>query len=780
MPAVPTRTVAILGAGLLQIPLMRAARSLGLKVIALDQNHHAVGRDEATKFLHVQIADPAAVISALKPLQQELAFVVTVATDFSHIVGRVNDALSLPGVNARQGDVLTHKGKMRDFCREYEHAHPPYFYSPQKDACTSWMTANPCSNGFVIKPVQNMGARGVMLLKEASDLSFAFEFAQRASGKSVEESAQEAVIIEHYIPAREISVDALCYEGRVFLTGVADRLIEIKDRHFFIENGHTLPAGTNRTENDSILNTLQTFADSLRHLSNKPYHGALKGDLRLTAKGTVVIGEIAGRLSGGFMSTHTYLAAHGRNLMEMFIRLMQNDSSVIMSREQALQTEGTAIERSLYAEPGQISALLNKAEIAQLQIDFASRGVSLIHGNYQNGDIIQNLQNNIGKVYHTVIHGKDTESAETVFKDLRSHLNFTTATPEYNARAMAKTARESFNNAFCWVCKVCDGGYCASGLPGMGGRGDMNTFRDNVQALAEYKIVPEYISSSSALTTVDTTIRLFNRDDLVLAAPILSAPITGSITNMGGSITEFDYAMETGSAMTELQLMPTFGDGASADKYRVGLHAIESLKRGFPIFKPRSDQNELLKRIAEAQLAGAMAWGIDIDGVSFKTMTLKNAATSRKSVAELKELVSSSTLPCLIKGVMTVADAECAIAAGAAAIVVSNHGGRVLDGMPGTARVLPGISAYIKQHAPQVQVYVDGGIRSGADIFRMLALGADAVLIGRPIAIMAVGHGRVGVQSLLKHYLGELAQTMRVLGLKTLRDISPQHITRCL
>ena len=97
-----------------------------------------------------------------------------------------------------------------------------------------------------------MGARGVMYLKDAAELSFAHEFAQ-AHGRARVGGATDGgsrpahfdkngeVILEHYIPAREISVDALSFDGKVFLTGVADRLIEIKDGHFFIENGHTLP-----------------------------------------------------------------------------------------------------------------------------------------------------------------------------------------------------------------------------------------------------------------------------------------------------------------------------------------------------------------------------------------------------------------------------------------------------------------------------------------------------------------------------------------------------------
>jgi len=787
---VEKKSIAILGAGLLQQPLIREARALGFKTIVLDKNSQAIAAADADEFFAIDIADAARVVACLAPFRERLQFVITIATDFSHIVAAVNDAFGLPGANRAQGRVLTHKGAMRDFCREHGHAHPPYIYTTKKDEAEAWARDNPCPAGFVIKPVQNMGARGVMYLKEASELAFAFEFAQAHGGarlggateggsREIHDTAHE-VILEHYIPAREISVDALCFEGKVFLTGVADRLIEIKDRHFFIENGHTLPGDFTPAELEGLRDTMQRYADSLGSLGLKPYHGALKGDLRLTENGAIVIGEIAGRLSGGFMSTHTYPAAHGKNLLQMFLRLMAHDASVVLDHADAVRTQGVAIERSLYAEPGEISGLLAREALDKLEAEFAPQGLKNIFCNYANGALIGNLQNNIGKVYHTVIHAADLASAEALFSHLKSRLAFQVSIPPYNARAMAKTNREKWNNKFCWVCKVCDGDYCASNVPGMGGPGLMNSFRDNYVALQEYKLAPVYAKDGAEKITPDITLRLFSSAGPLIAAPVLSAPITGSVTNMGGSITEFDYAFETGSAMKGLDLMPTFGDGAAADKYRIGLHATQMLGRGIPIFKPRAEQQELIRRIEEAERAGATAYGVDIDGVSFKTMVLKSAETRHKSLAELKELAAASHLPFVIKGVMSTRDAETAAAAGAAAIIVSNHGGRIADGMPGTARVLPQIARWVKTNAPQMQVFADGGVRSGADIFRMLALGAEGVLIGRPIAIAAVGHGRSGVQSMLNAWLEELKQIMRVMGLRSLREIRPEHVAKFL
>lgn len=764
------RTIALLGAGLLQQPFIREARELGLRVIALDQNAQAYARQDADEFRQVQISDADAVIALLSPLRQELAFVTTVATDFSHIVGRVNDALGLPGLNTQQGIVLTHKGKMRDFCAAHGHPHPAYFYGKSKEDLTAWVRANPNAAGFVIKPVQNMGARGVMFIRGADDLSYAHEFA--ASQDKLGEA-----IVEHFVPAREISVDALCTRGKVFLTGVADRLIEIKDGHFFIENGHTLPAAITRDEYAAILATLQRYADSLSTLSDRPYHGALKGDLRLAQDGRVVIGEIAGRLSGGFMSTHTYPAAHGRSLMQLFVRLMLGEVAEPLTLADSVETKGVAIERSLYAEPGLLCGLPDESQLEMLRAEFAPLGLLELRCNYRNGDMAENLQNNIGKVFHSVIHAATLEQAEAVFRQLRQRLAFQSKTPPYDQRAMARIARSRFNNDFCWVCKVCDGGYCASGVPGMGGRGEMNSFRDNLVSLSEYRITPEYTEKKAA-GPASLEFEFLRLESLRFAGPILSAPITGSVTNMGGSITEYDYALETGHAMKQLNLMPTFGDGASADKYLVGLHAIEQLGYGMPVFKPRSEQKELIRRIEAAARAGATAWGIDIDGVSFRTMVLRSAATSHKSLAELRELKEASHLPMVVKGVMTERDAAVAIEAGASAIIVSNHGGRVADGMPGVARVLPQISRFIRKQAPQVQVLADGGVRSGADIFRMLALGAEAVLVGRPIAIMAVGLGRSGVASMLQHWLDELRSIMQVLGIGRLQDIRAKHVTK--
>ena len=124
---------------------------------------------------------------------------------------------------------------------------------------------------------------------------------------------------------------------------------------------------------------------------------------------------------------------------------------------------------------------------------------------------------------------------------------------------------------------------------------------------------------------------------------------------------------------------------------------------------------------------------------------------------------------------MNAKSALAAIEAGADAIVVSNHGGRVLDTMPGTAEVLPEVANAV---AGRVKILVDGGIREGIDILKMLALGADAVMIGRPICIAAFGGAQEGVEFYLDQKRSELKKAMILTGCPSINHIDPSVIVR--
>ncbi|MBQ9960103.1 MAG: alpha-hydroxy-acid oxidizing protein, partial [Oscillospiraceae bacterium] len=140
-----------------------------------------------------------------------------------------------------------------------------------------------------------------------------------------------------------------------------------------------------------------------------------------------------------------------------------------------------------------------------------------------------------------------------------------------------------------------------------------------------------------------------------------------------------------------------------------------------------------------------------------------------KTVDELAAIAKEAGVPFIVKGVMTVRGAQKALEAGVSGIVVSNHGGRVLDGCAATAEVLEEISAAVQGSG--LKVLVDGGIRSGTDIFRALALGANAVIIARPFVTAVYGAAEQGIACLVNKLGAELADTMAMCGAHSLDEI---------
>ena len=134
---------------------------------------------------------------------------------------------------------------------------------------------------------------------------------------------------------------------------------------------------------------------------------------------------------------------------------------------------------------------------------------------------------------------------------------------------------------------------------------------------------------------------------------------------------------------------------------------------------------------------------------------------------------SVTGLPVIVKGIMRAADADTAIKAGAAAIQVSNHGGRQLDGVHGAISVLRDVVQKVDGRVP---VIFDSGIRRGIDVFRALSLGAQAVALGRPALYgLAVG-GALGVRSAIQHLRDELQLTMLLAGARTVKGLSPDNL----
>ncbi|MCX8026386.1 MAG: alpha-hydroxy-acid oxidizing protein [Thermodesulfovibrionales bacterium] len=318
-----------------------------------------------------------------------------------------------------------------------------------------------------------------------------------------------------------------------------------------------------------------------------------------------------------------------------------------------------------------------------------------------------------------------------------------------------KTEAAKLLKPYCRCCPHCDGKACAGEVPGMGGVGTGQSFIANVEALKNIKLNMRTIHE---VKVPKTTIELWGH---TLSMPIISAPITGVSYNMGGAISEEEFTRIWTKASVEAGTIAMTGDGADPTMFDSGCKAIKEVAgKGIAIIKPRAN-DEIIRRIKIAEETGAIAVGIDIDGAGLITMALKGQPVSPKSPKEIEHLVKSTSLPFIVKGIMTPIEARICAESGASAIVVSNHGGRVLDQTPGTAEVLPKI---VDSITSPIKIFVDGGIRSGVDVLKMLALGAHCVLIGRPLIISVFGGGKDAMVFLLNKYKTELTNAMLLTG----------------
>jgi isopentenyl diphosphate isomerase/L-lactate dehydrogenase-like FMN-dependent dehydrogenase len=238
---------------------------------------------------------------------------------------------------------------------------------------------------------------------------------------------------------------------------------------------------------------------------------------------------------------------------------------------------------------------------------------------------------------------------------------------------------------------------------------------------------------------------------------------------MGEGISEEDDIEAIILGCKEKGIIGCTGDGVADFIHETGLSVIKKAQGyGIPFIKPW-EQKELSAKIDKVRKCGADSMGIDIDAAGLITLKKMGRPVTPKTVAELAEIRQSLSIKFILKGIMTVTDARLAVEAGADAIVVSNHGGRVLDFTPGVASVLPDICAAVKG---KITILADGGVRTGGDVLKLLALGADAVMIGRPLAIAAVGGRQKGVAMYIDKIATELEQAMVLTGVPTINDVS--------
>ena len=320
---------------------------------------------------------------------------------------------------------------------------------------------------------------------------------------------------------------------------------------------------------------------------------------------------------------------------------------------------------------------------------------------------------------------------------------------------------------YCKNCPVCNGRACGNAMPGPGCKSPGNVAARNYE---QWQKICVNMDTLCPNTEPDIRFDMFGH---TFSAPIFAAPLGAVDMHYGPKYKDPEYNTILIRSAVEYGVLALTGDGVNPEIMKSAVRDMEALGGlGVPTIKPWNKE-AVFEKLDYVKAHGVFAAAMDVDGAGLPFLKAMNPNAGSKSVEELREIIAYAERPFIVKGVMTVAGAKKAVEAGAAGIVVSNHGGRVQGGTPATAEVLPAIAEAVKG---QTTIFVDGGIRSGVDVFRAIALGADAVLIGRPILNMIYGSAEEGFKVYMDKIVGELKSTMQMCGAATLKGITRDKV----
>ncbi|MBN1917973.1 MAG: ATP-grasp domain-containing protein [Verrucomicrobia bacterium] len=374
--------VLIVGAGIMQEPAIRVAKSLGYAVIATDIVPTAPGLRWVDYSGMVSKFDVEGHVAFARSCGDRfnLRGVLTIGTDASCAVAGVAAALGLPGVRPETAFMATNKAAMRRRLKECGVPCPEFYEVSGLDEAL--VAADELGYPIVIKPVDNMGARGVRRIDTPDVLREFFPV-------SIGNSRSGGVIIEEYMDGPEVSIDTVVENGSVHLLTIADR--HIARAPYFVEVGHTIPSVLAPEMLDDVFDVMQAGIRALGITI-----GASKGDIRVTKHGAK-IGEMTARMSGGFHCQYTDPLATGMNSIKAAIDLAVGnrlDRADITPRWQR-----AAVERAIQAAPGVVTGIEGLDEAREIP------GVEHLFLNVAEGSVIEPLTSNMGKPGHVIASG---------------------------------------------------------------------------------------------------------------------------------------------------------------------------------------------------------------------------------------------------------------------------------------------------------------------------------------------------------------------------------------
>jgi isopentenyl diphosphate isomerase/L-lactate dehydrogenase-like FMN-dependent dehydrogenase len=325
-----------------------------------------------------------------------------------------------------------------------------------------------------------------------------------------------------------------------------------------------------------------------------------------------------------------------------------------------------------------------------------------------------------------------------------------------------------------------------------GGSGDEWTLRENRAAFERWTFRPRVLCDVSQVSTATTVLgtrlelpvvvapvayqQLYDPDGECATARGAAAAGTGIAVSTFSTRTHEEIAAAAPGLMQWCQLY-VFQDRDVTREHLAGAAAAGCSAVVLTVDTPRLAQRERDVRVGfEIPAALPLPYARAAIGAEAQNpadqFALLDASVSWR---DLEWIASEGRLPVVLKGIVTAEDAQTAVEHGAAAVVVSNHGGRQLDGVPATLDSLPEVAEAI---AGRVEIYLDGGIRRGTDVAKALSLGARAVLAGRAPMFGLAAAGEDGVRHVLELLREELAMTLALLGCSSPEELTSSHVQR--
>jgi isopentenyl diphosphate isomerase/L-lactate dehydrogenase-like FMN-dependent dehydrogenase len=321
-----------------------------------------------------------------------------------------------------------------------------------------------------------------------------------------------------------------------------------------------------------------------------------------------------------------------------------------------------------------------------------------------------------------------------------------------------------------------------------GGAGDEVTLRANVAAFGRWLLRPRMLVDVAEVSTATTVL------GTTVSMPLLVAPFAMQrLLDPEGEVATARAAQAAGTLMCVSTVTTRTHDEVAAvgdaprwlqlyvlkDRQRTLDHVAEAREAGYSALALTVDAPYLGVRERDLRLGFEVPAELPlpyVKGLDPKlAMTLAQQFEMTPSLTwrDLEWIASESQMPVVLKGLLTREDALLAVEHGAAGVLVSNHGGRQLDGVAATLDALPEV---VEAVAGRCEVYVDGGIRRGTDVLKALALGARAALVARPVAAGLALGGEAGVARVLEIFRAEIEVGLALLGCTTPEQVSRNHV----